>query len=79
MAPPSALHIATQSVKRLVKEEVSYHKELAGQQARVNKLKTDIQAGSPDLDENAEYVLKQEVSAIPSSPRTTPELLESEL
>jgi tubulin-specific chaperone A len=63
MAPPSALHIATQSVKRLVKEEASYHKELVGQQARVDKLKADIQSNSPDLDENAEYVLKQEVSA----------------
>ena len=61
MAPPSPLAVATSSVQRLVKEEAYYHKELASQQTRVEKLEKDIRDGSKDLDENAEYVLKQEV------------------
>jgi tubulin-specific chaperone A len=61
MAPPSALAVATSSVQRLVKEETYYHKELASQKNRVEKLEKDIKEGSKDLDENAEYVLKQEV------------------
>lgn len=61
MAPPSALRIATQSVLRLVKEEAYYHDELATQQARVKKLEGDIQGGNAGEDQNAEYVLKQEV------------------
>jgi tubulin-specific chaperone A len=62
MAPPSALTIATLSVKRLVKEELSYRKELAGQEARVKKLEGQIQSQSADMDQNAEFMLKQEVS-----------------
>ena len=53
MAPPSQLSIATSSLVRLVKEESSYHKELQGQLARIEKL--------DEGDENAEYILKQEV------------------
>ncbi|ROV99931.1 hypothetical protein VMCG_06187 [Cytospora schulzeri] len=64
MAPPSALAVATSSVQRLVKEETYYHKELASQQTRVEKLEKDIKDGSKDLDENAEYVLKQEKQAM---------------
>jgi tubulin-specific chaperone A len=56
MAPPSKLAIASSSVKRLIKEEASYHKELSQQEARIKKL----EAGSED--ENAEYQLKQEVN-----------------
>jgi tubulin-specific chaperone A len=55
MAPPSKLSISTSSVLRLVKEEASYHKELQQQEARIKKLEA-----SKD-DENAEFVLKQEV------------------
>jgi tubulin-specific chaperone A len=55
MPPPSKLAIATGSVKRLIKEEASYHKEITHQEARIKKL----EAGSED--ENAEYQLKQEV------------------
>ena len=55
MAPPSKLAVATSSVLRLVKEEASYHKEMAQQEARIKKL----EEGSED--ENAEYQLKQEV------------------
>jgi len=56
MAPPTPLAIATGSVQRLVKEEVSYHKELVQQEARLKKL-----VESKDGDENAEFQLKQEV------------------
>lgn len=57
MAPPSKLAVATGSVTRLVKEEASYHKELVQQEARIIKLQSNTD------DENAEYLLKQEVSA----------------
>jgi tubulin-specific chaperone A len=53
--PPSQLTIATSSLQRLVKEEASYHKELEQQQARLQKLQSDTS------DENAEYLVKQEV------------------
>jgi len=56
MAPPSQLAIASGSVQRLVKEETSYHKELAQQEARLKKL-----VESKSEDENAEFQLKQEV------------------
>ena len=56
MGPPSQLAIATSSLKRLVKEERSYHDELKHQQASVAKLE---QGGG---DENADFQLRQEVS-----------------
>lgn len=62
MPAPSPLSIATSSVQRLVKEETYYHQELASQQVRVDKLEGQIKDKSADLDENAEYTLKQEVS-----------------
>jgi tubulin-specific chaperone A len=67
MPAPTPLAVATQSVQRLVKEETSYHKELSSQQSRVSKLESEIAAGT--ADENAEYVLKQEVCPhfLPSS------------
>lgn len=55
MAPPSKLAVATSSVQRLVKEEASYHKEQEQQEARIKKYEND------KTDENAEYMLKQEV------------------
>jgi tubulin-specific chaperone A len=60
MPPPSKLAIATRSVKRLIKEEETYHKEITQQEARIKEL----EAGSED--QNAEYMLKQEVIS-PSS------------
>ncbi|KAI3400267.1 hypothetical protein diail_3648 [Diaporthe ilicicola] len=63
MAPPTPLAVATSSVQRLVKEEAYYHKDLASQQVRIAKLEKDISEKSSDLDENAEYVLKQEKQA----------------
>ncbi|KAL2130979.1 hypothetical protein VTI74DRAFT_5701 [Chaetomium olivicolor] len=64
MAPPTPLAIATQAVNRLVKEESYYHKEQASQEKRIKKLEEDIENNSPDLDSNAEYILKQEKTAL---------------
>ncbi len=58
MAPPSQLSIASSSVQRLVKEEVSYHKELKNQEARLEKL---LSSNDADEDGNAEFLVKQEV------------------
>lgn len=62
MPPPSQLAIATSSVTRLRKEEASYHKELADQQAQVKALETKIQSGQGNEDGNGEFMLKQLVS-----------------
>ncbi|KAL2154866.1 hypothetical protein VTH82DRAFT_3542 [Thermothelomyces myriococcoides] len=64
MAPPTPLAIATQAVNRLVKEESYYHKEQANQEKRIKRLEEDIQNNSPELDSNAEYILKQEKTAL---------------
>lgn len=61
MPAPSDLAIATSAVQRLVKEEASYRDELLRQEAHVTKLEKDVNEGGADLDENAEYMLKQEV------------------
>jgi len=58
MAPPSKLAIATSSLQRLIKEEGSYHKEQAAQEARILQLQED------KSDENAEFILKQERQAL---------------
>ncbi|KAF8848442.1 tubulin-specific chaperone-like protein Rbl2 [Acephala macrosclerotiorum] len=71
MAPPSALAIATSSVQRLMKEEASYHKELKNQEARLEKL-----LASKTEDENAEYQLKQERTAIEETKAVFPPLTE---
>lgn len=61
MPPPSQLAIATGAVTRLLREEASYHKELADQEAQVKKLEESIQNGGGDDDGNAEFMLKQNV------------------
>ncbi len=61
MPAPSDLAIATKAVQRLVKDEKFYRAELVKQEARLKALEDEISAGGPDLDPNAEYVLKQEV------------------
>lgn len=53
---PSKLTITTSSLRRLIKEEASYHKELSQQEARIKKLEE-----TPEGDENAEFQLRQEV------------------
>lgn len=51
---------------RLVKEEASYHKEMAQQEARIKKLE------APSEDENAEYQLKQERQALEETKNVLP-------
>lgn len=62
MPPPSHLAIATSSVNRLLKEEASYHKELAQQEASVKSLQEQIKNGLGNEDGNGEFMLKQHVS-----------------
>ncbi|KAF5125498.1 Tubulin-specific chaperone A [Metarhizium anisopliae] len=64
MPPPSQLAIATGAVTRLLKEEASYHKELADQEAEVKKLEESIRNGGGDGDDNAEFMLKQNKTAV---------------
>lgn len=67
MPPPSPLAIATGVVTRLVKEETSYHHELEQQQTSIAKL----EAGEGAADENAEYVLRQQVCSVQRGGRVT--------
>lgn len=62
MPPPSHLAIATSSVLRLLKEESSYHKELAEEESKAKALEDRIKGGQADADGNDEYMLKQRVS-----------------
>jgi tubulin-specific chaperone A len=59
---PSHLQIATSALQRLVKEEQSYHKELAQQQSRIAKLEAKEGDPTEDTEGNAEFELKQEVT-----------------
>jgi tubulin-specific chaperone A len=58
MPAPSPLEIATSVLTRLVKEETSYHKELEQQNVKIAKL----EAGEGADDENADFILRQQVS-----------------
>ena len=60
MPPPSPLAIATGSVQRLLKEEASYHKELAQQEKELQANEEKIK-GQSDDDGNASFMLKQQV------------------
>lgn len=62
MPAPSPLAIATGSVKRLLKEETSYHKELADQEEKIKVLQEQIKSGQDDEEGNAKWILKQQVS-----------------
>lgn len=62
MPPPSPLAIASGSVQRLLKEEASYHKELADQEAQVKTLEAQLRAGQGNEDGNGEFMVKQQVS-----------------
>lgn len=63
MAPPSPLAISTSSVQRLLKEEASYHKELADQEKQVAALAEKLKAEGADDDGNDAFMLKQQVSS----------------
>ena len=62
MPAPSSLAITTSSVQRLLKEEASYHKELAEQEKTVQGLEEKLKSGSSDEDGNEAFMLKQQVS-----------------
>ena len=57
MPSPSQLSIATSAVNRLLKEEVTYRKELTSQEERLKKL----EESAPDDDENRQFTLDQQV------------------
>ncbi|KAJ6782315.1 hypothetical protein PWT90_08638 [Aphanocladium album] len=64
MPAPSPLAITTSSVQRLLKEEASYHKELADQEKTLKNLEEKLKAGSADEDGNEAFMLKQHQTAI---------------
>ncbi|KAF2115406.1 tubulin binding cofactor A [Lophiotrema nucula] len=68
--PPTKLAVATSSVTRLIKEEASYHKELAQQETRIKKLESNTE------DENAEYQMKQERQALQETKDVLPNVRE---
>ena len=61
MAPPTPLAITTSSVRRLVKEEASYHTELAQQEGRLQRTEAQASSNTSGGDENLEYQIRQEV------------------
>ena len=63
MPSPSALGIKTSSVARLIKEESSYHKELASAKQSLEKMLAGEEAD--------EYELRQQVSQALFNPRTS--------
>lgn len=65
---PTQLKIATSSLKRLVDEEASYHKELASQEKRI----AELERSTDDQDGNREYTLKQEVRFLTSRGYSSP-------
>ncbi|PHH88788.1 hypothetical protein CDD83_7051 [Cordyceps sp. RAO-2017] len=65
MPPPSPLAICTGSVQRLLKEEASYHAELAEQEAQVKLLEAEVASGGQASDDgNADFMLKQQRTAV---------------
>ncbi|GKT55208.1 tubulin-specific chaperone Rbl2 [Colletotrichum tofieldiae] len=74
MAPPSQLTVATLSVTRLLKEEISYEKELIQQKAKVATLEAEIKEGKPDEDGNREYMLRQLKLAVEETQKIFPAL-----
>ncbi|KAL1999841.1 hypothetical protein VTN02DRAFT_3900 [Thermoascus thermophilus] len=75
MAPPTPLSIATSSVKRLVKEEASYHREMEEQTKRIQRLEAEAkEAGGEDDDGNREYMLQQERRALEETKAVFPSL-----
>ncbi|KAJ5920968.1 hypothetical protein N7466_009294 [Penicillium verhagenii] len=70
MAPRSQLEIVTSSVTRLVKEEASYHRELEQQIERIKKL----ESSPDDGDENKEFLVRQEKSALEETRNVLPTL-----
>ncbi|KAK6528132.1 hypothetical protein TWF281_009383 [Arthrobotrys megalospora] len=67
MPPPSPLKIKTSSVARLIKEEQSYHKELASQKARLQRME--------DNNED-EYEIKQQRKVVVETEQMIPTVRE---
>ncbi|EEQ83392.1 tubulin-specific chaperone Rbl2 [Blastomyces dermatitidis ER-3] len=72
MAPLSPLSIATSAVRRLVKEEASYHRELKQQEERIKRLEAE-QPGE-DEDGNREFMLRQERQALEETKKVLPNM-----
>ncbi|RPB19416.1 tubulin binding cofactor A [Terfezia boudieri ATCC MYA-4762] len=66
MPPPSALDIRTSSVVRLIKEESSYHKELASAKKSLEKM---LAGEEPD-----EYELRQQRKVVEETKAMIPEV-----
>jgi hypothetical protein len=70
MPPPTPLSIATSSLKRLIKEEASYHKEQTQQEAAIAKLESQSEDKENEGEEgNREFTLGQQVRFSPSPSR----------
>jgi tubulin-specific chaperone A len=80
MPPPSPLKIKTSSVIRLIKEEQSYHKELASQQAKVEKMEDDNE-DFYDIKKQKEVLVETEkmIPEVQKRLRDAVEILELEL
>lgn len=62
MPAPSQLSIATSAVRRLLKEESTYHKELVTEEQKLKDLEQRVENGEENEDGNAEFILNQHVS-----------------
>jgi hypothetical protein len=73
MPAPSQLAIATGSLRRLLKEISTYHKELVEQEAAVAALEEKVKNGQATEDGNEEFMLKQQVTLRPVCPQAPSE------
>jgi hypothetical protein len=79
MPAPSQLAIATGSLRRLLKEISTYHKELVEQEAAVAALEEKVKNGQATEDGNEEFMLKQQVMLHPVPlPPADPRMAQSE-
>jgi tubulin-specific chaperone A len=58
---PSQLQIAISALRRLVKEEMSYHEEMRGQEKRIVEMEKGGEEAEGE-EGNREFSLRQEVS-----------------
>ncbi|ROT36863.1 tubulin-specific chaperone Rbl2 [Sodiomyces alkalinus F11] len=72
MPPPSQLSIATLAVTRLLREEISYEKELINDKSKVVALENEIKEGKPDEDGNRDHMLKQLKQAVAETEKIFP-------
>jgi len=72
--PPSQLQIATSALRRLVKEEASYHQEMKGQEQRIAKMESGGDEAEGE-EGNREFSLRQERKALEETKAVFPSLL----